>query len=398
MLTKILIVADAYPPLQTSAAIQIRDLALEFNMQGIVPLVITPDSTLIQPYLIECIDGIKILRLKTTIFKDVNKYRRAFSEILLPFFMIYNFRRCRLNDFQWDSIVWYSPTIFLGPFIYYLKKRSPCFSYLILRDIFPAWALDLGIIKKGLVYYLFRFFEKFQYSVADMIGVQAFANLNYFSNHNYKNIEVLQNWLTPNPVLRCSIDVSRIFNQHQKIFVYAGNMGIAQEMSALLNLADELLFRKDIGILFVGWGSEMAALERQARERGLSNIVFHNTIPSDEIPGLYSQCHIGLIALDPRHKTHNIPGKFLSYLQSGLPVLAIVNEGNDLHSIIDRYKVGRVTSDNSPKNLRNLAESIVDEIQSSKNNIGERCKKVSDEFFTTRRAAVQIIHSLNALS
>ena len=36
---------------------------------------------------------------------------------------------------------------------------------------------------------------------------------------------------------------------------------------------------------------------------------------------------IGLVALDPRHRTHNIPGKFLTYMQSGLPVLASVKCG-----------------------------------------------------------------------
>jgi hypothetical protein len=54
-------------------------------------------------------------------------------------------------------------------------------------------------------------------------------------------------------------------------------------------------------------------------------VVFHDEIHPDEIPGLYAQCHVGMVALDPRHKTHNIPGKFLTYMQSGLPVLANIN-------------------------------------------------------------------------
>jgi len=44
-------------------------------------------------------------------------------------------------------------------------------------------------------------------------------------------------------------------------------------------------------------------------------VVFHDEIEPSEIPGLYSQCHAGIVALDPRHKTHNLPGKFLSYMQ-----------------------------------------------------------------------------------
>jgi hypothetical protein len=51
------------------------------------------------------------------------------------------------------------------------------------------------------------------------------------------------------------------------------------------------------------------------------------------------------LALDPRHTTHNIPGKFLSYMQAGLPVLASINPGNDLAELIQREDVGRVCTD-----------------------------------------------------
>ncbi|MDO8261595.1 MAG: hypothetical protein Q7T21_00040 [Gallionella sp.] len=44
----------------------------------------------------------------------------------------------------------------------------------------------------------------------------------------------------------------------------------------------------------------------------LRRAAFHGEIDPAEIPGLYSQCHVGIVVLDPRHKTHNIPGKFLS--------------------------------------------------------------------------------------
>jgi glycosyltransferase involved in cell wall biosynthesis len=390
-------VTDAYPPSQSSAAIQIRDLAIELNMQGVCPIVITATPELKQSFIIEDIDGIKILRLKTLVYKNTGKLRRAISEILMPFIMIKNFKKGGFNFLKWDAIVWYSPTIFLGPFIYYLKKNKTCLSYLILRDIFPAWAIDLGIIKKGFVYYLFRAFERFQYSVADCIGVQAFGNLKYFSKLNYGNVEVLQNWLSPKTVVKCSIDVSKLFKNNQRILVYAGNMGIAQAMGTLLDMAEVLLPRKDIGFLLVGWGSDMVFLEKNAKKRGLSNIIFQNKIPADEIPSLYSQCDVGLIALDQRHQTHNIPGKFLSYIQAGLPVLAIINDGNDLHSIINKYQVGRVTSNKNPFHLSDLVGSIVGELNQCDHRIDEKCKRLYKELFTTHAAAKQIINSLNKL-
>ena len=76
-----------------------------------------------------------------------------------------------------------------------------------------------------------------------------------------------------------------------------------------------LYSRRDIGFLFVGRGSDARRLRTVAKARGLDNVVFHDEIDSSEIPGLYSQCHVGIVALDPRHKTHNLPGKLLSYMQ-----------------------------------------------------------------------------------
>lgn len=398
MIKSIVLVADAYPPSRTSAALQLRDLAVEFQRQGITPTIITSDSSLKDCSFLAELDGIRILRLKTPEHKNIGNIRRALAEIFMPFFMLRNFRKSNLKNAHWDAVIWYSPTIFLGPFVYHLKRKNACPSYLILRDIFPSWALDLGLIKKGPAYYFFKIFEKFQYSIADCIGVQAPGNLNYFkswSGSPHRKIEVLQNWLTPKPLSHCSVSISALAIANRKIFVYAGNMGIAQGIGDLLLLAEALLTRTDIGFLFIGRGSDIDLLKLDAKERGLVNTVFCDEIEADEIPGLYTQCHVGLIALDARHKTHNIPGKFLTYLQAGLPVMAIINDGNDLQAMIEKYQVGRVTTDRSRESLRELASSLIEEISSKNSDMSSRCQNLAAKLFSSKTAVEQITHSLN---
>ena len=400
MIKSIVLVADAYPPSRTSAALQLKDLALEFLRQGITPTVITSDSGMQDTSALVELDGISVLRLNTPEHKNIGRIRRAMAEILMPFFMIRNYRKSTLRTAQWDAVIWYSPTIFLGPFIYYLKKHNACSSYLILRDIFPAWALDLGLIRKGFTYYFFRVFERFQYSIADCIGVQAIGNLDYFKSwpsFAHKKIEVLQNWLSSKPLSHCSIDMSTLPIANRKIFVYAGNMGIAQGMGDLLVLAETLLARNDIGFLFIGRGSDMEFLRLDAKNRGLVNTVFCDEIDAEQIPGLYAQCDVGLVALDARHKTHNIPGKFLSYLQSGLPVLAIVNHGNDLQLMIEKYQVGRVTTDRSKENLQILVNSLLDDMALQDADMMSRCKNLAAQLFSSRAAAEQIVKALNSV-
>ena len=174
-------------------------------------------------------------------------------------------------------------------------------------------------------------------------------------------------------------------------------MGIAQGMGDLLVLAETLLDRNDIGFLFIGRGSDMEFLRLHAKNRGLVNTVFCDQIDAEQIPGLYAQCDVGLIALDARHKTHNIPGKFLSYLQSGLPVLAIINHGNDLQLMIEKYQVGRVTTDRSKENLRMLVNSLLDDMALQDNDVGSRCKNFAVQLFSSRVAVEQIVKALNSL-
>ncbi len=161
----------------------------------------------------------------------------------------------------------------------------------------------------------------------------------------------------------------------------AGNMGVAQGMDVLIGFAERLHDRRDIGFLFVGRGTDAQRLRADAKARGLDNVVFHDEIEPAEIPGLYAQCHVGIVALDTRHKTHNLPGKFLSYIQSGLPVLTSINPGNDLAELIQRESVGRVCTDHSADTLQHLALELADDIASGK-SVSARCRALSAKRFS----------------
>lgn len=393
---RIALIADAYPPMRTSAAVQLRDLSQEMVRQGHLPTVMFPSADLEQPWTLEDLNDVQVLRLKAPRTKDIGYVRRTIGEFLLPFMMQRNLRKSPLANERWDGVVWYSPTIFLGPLANALKKTSACRSYLIIRDIFPEWAVDMGLLSRGLVYRFFKAIERYQYSVADVIGVQTSANVSYFDNwvrQDGQRIEVLQNWLAEMPDVGSSISVADGPLVGRTIFVYAGNMGVAQGMDVLIDLAERLRSRRDIGFLFVGRGSDAQRLRADAKARVLDNVVFHDEIEPTDIPGLYAQCHVGIVSLDPRHKTHNLPGKFLSYMQSGLPVLASINPGNDLAELIQREGVGRVCTDYSVETLQRLAVELADEIAAGK-NVSVRCRALLARLFSPEAAVTQIAAAL----
>ena len=393
---RIALIADAYPPMRTSAAVQLRDLSLEFARQGHEVTMMVTSPELHEPWNLEDSNGVQVVRLKTPQTKDIDYVRRTIGEFLMPFAMLRNLRKSPLANQRWEGVVWYSPTIFLGPIVSALKKSSSCRSYLIIRDIFPEWAVDMGLMGRGLPYRFFKAIANYQYSVADVIGIQTPGNSTYFTQwqkQSSRKIEVLQNWLADSQNQGCTISVNETPLAGRKIFVYAGNMGIAQGMGILLDLAEQLKQRQDIGFLFVGRGSDAQRLRSDAKSRHLNNVIFYDEIDPNEIPALYAQCHIGLVALDPRHKTNNIPGKFLSYMQAGLPVLATLNPGNDLEALINTEGVGRVCSDSSVLTLQRQAEELINAL-SSDPAISTRCKTLSDRLFTPQVAVKQIISAL----
>ena len=309
--------------------------------------------------------------------------------------MLYSLRGSSYLSLKWNGIIWYSPSIFLGPFVKRLKKISKSSGYLIVRDIFPGWLVDLGLLRKGLLYLFLKFIEIQQYKIADTICVQAPGNLKYFSNEyqaiSGQKIEVLHNWLGKISFEQSTIKLSSTSLRNRKIFIYTGNMGVAQGVEIFLELAKKMKKRGDVGFVFIGRGSELEKLKKIAISNSLLNVLFFDEVPTHELGSLYRESVAGLLALDKRHLSHNIPGKFLSYMRAGIPALAIVNEGNDLISLMNDKVVGKVTASRSIDELERLASELIGQIDLDKEGLSSRCLALAEELFSPKNAVTQIL-------
>ncbi|MGA0936306.1 MAG: glycosyltransferase, partial [Pseudohongiellaceae bacterium] len=161
----------------------------------------------------------------------------------------------------------------------------------------------------------------------------------------------------------------------------------------LIDLAKVLKDDDTVGFVFVGRGTAVEQIRKRAQSFGLENILFFDEIDPAEIPGLLAQCHVGLIALDPRHRNDNIPGKFLAYMQAGLPVLATINAGNDLEVVINQNRVGRVITSNDVAELKLQADDLLASLATDDDFSG-RCRQLAESRFSSRAAVQQIVAAL----
>ena len=393
---RILILVDCYWPSTKSSAKLVRDLAEELARRGHATAVVAPDEAASISPDTRVEGGVEVVRVGTGPMKGAALWRRGMTEARLSSRL---WSRCKdyFRQRRFDLVVFYSPTIFFGDLVARLKALNGCPAYLILRDIFPQWAVDAGILRKGPAYWYFKRKERRQYAVADMIGVQSPANLEYFRERGWDRrhrLEVLGNWTKieapasrdPGARLRWGLD-------GKVTLFYGGNIGVAQDCDNLLRLARGLRDTAPAAqVLLVGEGSEVARLRSAAAEQRLSNVGIHDALPQDEFIRLVSEVDVGLISLDRKLRTQNFPGKMLGYMHAGLPILASINPGNDLKDVLEEAGAGLVSINGDDASFLRDAIRLVGD-PDLRASMGRASRKLLEERFSVGGAADQILRS-----
>lgn len=329
-------------------------LVEEFVNHGHDVVVLAPGNT---KTLVSVEKSIEVLRVQTLPIKNVPNYLKGISNLLLP----YQYAAA-LNKFykekNFDLIIIPTPPITLVDLAAKLKKKFNASLYLVLRDIFPQNAVDLGFMKKGgILYNFFRSKEKKLYKEADFIGCMSEGNIDYVLKHNNfvnpSKLHELKNFQKPYK----STDNSRQFLKEKYklnnkfVVVFGGNMGKPQQLENVLTLAQAAMAYPDIVFLLLGEGVQMNRISGLIEKQNISNIYLNSTIPKQEYQDLISICDIGLISLNQDFTIPNIPSKALDYLNVGLPILASLDKATDFGSILDRYNLGLWVHATQPEEL-----------------------------------------------
>jgi glycosyltransferase involved in cell wall biosynthesis len=289
--------------------------------------------------------------------------------------------------------VYYSPSIFWGPLVRRVKELWGCPSYLILRDIFPKWARDCGVMRDGLV---FRFFQREairQYDQADTIGVESEGNVRYFQSefpHKHYNVEVLNNWAALEEGTVESGQYREKFGWKDKVvFFYGGNMGVAQGVDTILHLIRAMRPHAEVRFLLVGQGAEIPRIQRAIANESLDNVVLLPAVGQRTYLSMLSEADVGFLSLARELRTHNVPSKALPYMYFSLPILASLNPGNDLASVVHVSEAGFCVETGD---LQALVEAAIRLAKDPKlrRHLGANSRRLLETRFSAGAAAKQI--------
>ena len=391
---KIVLLSDDYLPNSTRVhAKMLHELAIEFTGRGHKVVVITPgcwnqDNKVI----IDNIDSIEVWRFKTKPTRGVGKIKRAINESMLSVRGHLALKKM-IDEYQFDICVNYSPTIFFGPLAWYLKRKG-AYVYLILRDFFPQWIIDQGIVQeKSLIVRYFRFFEHFNYSTSDCVAVQSPANLVLFEKMypDHENTCVLMNWTKSKPTILTDVVTKEELGLNGKIVLfYGGNIGHAQDMENLMRLARNLKNHEQAHLLLIGQGDEFELVQETILSWNLTNVTLLPSVSQDKYIRIVAGVDIGLFSLSSKHSAHNFPGKLLGYMVESLPILGSVNSGNDIIDLVNKSMSGLV-SVNGDDNafLENTLELIND--NTLRDKMGINSFNLVNELFSVESAADNIL-------
>ena len=323
------------------------DLLREFAKHGHNLFVISPvERRRKQATKLLKTDKATILRLRIGNTQKTNIIEKGISTISIEPRFIFGIKKY-FFDVKFDLIIYSTPPITFCNAIEYVKKRDGAKSYLLLKDIFPQNAVDLGMMSKSgikdLIYKVFRNKEKKLYKISDYIGCMSQANVDYVLKHNTDiNPEKVE--ICPNSVEVVDMSVDEKMRDEirrkydipldKKIFVYGGNLGMPQGINFMIDCLKIQKKKDEVYFLIVGDGTEYGKIESYVDNDKPSNVKLMKRLVKEDYDKIVAACDVGMIFLDYKFTIPNFPSRLLSYMQAKIPVLVCTDPNADIGSIV----------------------------------------------------------------
>lgn len=296
--------------------------------------------------------NVQILKLRIGNVQKTNFIEKGISTLTLEHKFINGIKKY-FSKTKFDLVLYSTPPITFEKAIRYVKNRDEAMTYLMLKDIFPQNAIDIGLLSKsgikGRLYHHFKKKEERLYDVSDIIGCMSKANVEYIKKHSKsaqtKQIEVCPNSIEPSNLVYTQEQKQKVRSKYglptdKTIFVYGGNLGKPQGVDFIIECLRKNEENENSFILIAGSGTEQNKLEEYFIGHKPKNSKLIPFLPKIDYDLLIRCCDVGLIFLDHRFTIPNYPSRILSYMDAALPILAATDTNTDIKQLIIEEKLG----------------------------------------------------------
>lgn len=221
---------------------------------------------------------------------------------------------------KYDVIFVTSPAIFIAFAGLFAKYRFRCRLILDIRDLWPETLKGVGVFNYKPVISFFSKLEKLLYKKSDHIIVNSKGFINFINN---RGVPIEKISFMPNSAREEEL-AQKPAGEGGFSVIYAGNIGLAQDIQLLKDLAKQLN-KYEIQLTVMGYGYNTKELVHYIEENNLSNVRFMKPATRKKCLELISKHHIGLVVLNDKKVFETVlPGKIVDYMTCGIPIVAAV--------------------------------------------------------------------------
>lgn len=326
-------------------------IASNLNYQTGIPVDPTQKSTFEQN-----LDGVRVIRIP--IYSAI--HQSYFSRIRS--FLSFMFRSIgtamRIPDV--DLVMGTTPPLFQALSAWWVAfwRHKPFL--LEVRDLWPDFAIDMGVIKNPLLVWLARGLEKFLYKRATRILVNSPAYPSIIEKKKIRKEKIVFiPYGTDIDMFSPKEDGSKVRKElgirKEFLVIYTGALGQANDIDTVLQAAGYLKAHKNIKIALFGDGKQRERLEAEARRLKLDNIIFAGARPKKDMPSVVAAADACLAILEdiPMFRT-TYPNKVFDYMAAGKPTILVID--GVIREVLEEARGGIFVE---PGNAEKLAQSIL---------------------------------------
>ena len=362
---------DDFDSLQNYHSIN-ADMLREFTKQGHDVYVVSPTERQKRKKTHIVREGNAVfLKVRIGNIQKTNAIEKGISTVIVEPKLIAVIKKY-FRNVRFDLILYCTPPITFCKAVEYVKKRDGARAYLLLKDIFPQNAVDMGMLSKnglrGILYRYFRRKEKRLYRISDRIGCMSPANIEYVLRNNpeinKEKIEICPNSVEPVDMSISTEERVQIRKKYniplaRTVFVYGGNLGKPQGIPFMLKCLHSQRENKDVFFFIVGSGTEYRWIEWYIEKYKPENVMLCQWLPKEDYDKIAAACDVGMIFLDHRFTIPNFPSRLLSYMQTKLPVLAVTDTATDIGKVIVENGFGWWCESNDVNNFKSCIMDIM---------------------------------------